>query len=57
MPSLNKIKPGTGAVAAFVAKNPTASWLLTEKLDGISALWIPAERSLICVATVSLARM
>ena len=47
MPSLNKIKPLTGAVAAFVTKNTAgASWVLTEKLDGISALWIPAERKL-----------
>jgi len=51
MPSLNKIKPLTGAVAGFVAKTGsglgTASyWVLSEKLDGISALWIPAERKL-----------
>ena len=45
MPSLNKIKPLTGAVAAFVAKTGSgtvSSWVLSEKLDGISALWIPA---------------
>lgn len=59
MPSLNKIKPGTGAVAAFVAKTGSGTavglgtatavglgWVLSEKLDGISALWIPAERKL-----------
>jgi NAD-dependent DNA ligase len=49
MPSLNKIKPLTGAVAAFVAKTGSgtaSSWVLSEKLDGISALWIPAERKL-----------
>lgn len=51
MPSLNKIKPLTGAVAAFVAKTGSGTavglgWVLSEKLDGISALWIPAERKL-----------
>ena len=47
MPSLNKIKPLTGAVGAFVAKSGDgAKWVLTEKLDGISALWIPAEKKL-----------
>jgi DNA ligase (NAD+) len=45
MPSLNKIKPLTGAVAAFLAKTGSC-WVLSEKLDGISALWIPAERKL-----------
>lgn len=44
MASLNKIKPNTGAVAAFVKKSsnlPTEkqSWIISEKLDGISALW------------------
>lgn len=50
MPSLNKIKPGTGAVANFVRQTRSStgedSWVLSEKLDGISALWIPAERKL-----------
>lgn len=45
MPSLNKIKPGTGAIATF-AKNAGSGWVLTEKLDGISALWTPAEKKL-----------
>ena len=39
MASLNKIKPGTGAVAAYAAKATQKTWLLSEKLDGISALW------------------
>jgi NAD-dependent DNA ligase len=39
MASLNKIKPGTGAVPSYVAKASTKTWLLSEKLDGISALW------------------
>lgn len=39
MASLNKIKPGTGAVAAYVTKATVKNWVLSEKLDGISALW------------------
>ena len=39
MASLNKIKPGTGAVPHFVNKCSEKSWILSEKLDGISALW------------------
>jgi len=39
MASLNKIKPGTGAVASYVGKATVKSWVLSEKLDGISALW------------------
>ena len=46
MPSLNKIKPLTGAVATFVKNTVGSGWVLTEKLDGISALWIPAEKKL-----------
>lgn len=45
MPSLNKIKPGTGAVSQFT-KTPCSGWILSEKLDGISVLWIPAEKKL-----------
>jgi NAD-dependent DNA ligase len=39
MASLNKIKPATGAVSAYVAKATQKTWVLSEKLDGISALW------------------
>ena len=39
MASLNKIKPGTGAVENFKNKSVTKHWHLSEKLDGISALW------------------
>lgn len=39
MASLNKIKPGTGAVGAYAAKTIQKAWVLSEKLDGISALW------------------
>jgi len=46
MPSLNKIKPGVG-VDTFVKNTTTPlGWIITEKLDGISALWIPAEKKL-----------
>ncbi len=39
MASLNKIKPGTGAVGSYAAKATQKAWVLSEKLDGISALW------------------
>ena len=39
MASLNKIKPGTGAVENFKNKSVAKHWHLSEKLDGISALW------------------
>ena len=39
MASLNKIKPGTGTVESFKNKSVTKHWVLSEKLDGISALW------------------
>jgi DNA ligase (NAD+) len=45
LPSLNKAKPG-GALGAWLAKNPAASYMVSAKLDGCSALWIPATRSL-----------
>lgn len=39
MASLTKIKPQTQQVAAFATKSKTSTWLLSDKLDGISALW------------------
>jgi len=48
MPSLNKIKTPE-AIASFVAAttcNKKPEWVLSEKLDGISALWIPGKRNL-----------
>lgn len=39
MASLNKIKPGTGSVESFVKKRTSETWVTSEKLDGISALW------------------
>lgn len=44
MPSLNKIKPGS--VNTWRTSHPSSSWILSEKLDGISALWIPREKKL-----------
>ena len=43
MASLNKIKPGTGAVNGYAAKATQNSWVLSEKLDGISALWFQGK--------------
>ena len=39
MASLNKIKPATGQVDAFIKKTKAKEVLLSDKLDGISALW------------------
>lgn len=46
MASLNKIKPGTGAVDSFVKSSTKQEWLLSDKLDGISVLWDTASRKL-----------
>lgn len=46
MASLNKIKPGTGAVDSFVASSKVKQWLLSDKLDGISVLWDTKLRKL-----------
>lgn len=46
MASLNKIKPGTGAVDSFVALSKAKQWLLSDKLDGISVLWETKIRKL-----------
>jgi len=43
MPSLDKIKPGQDALARFLAGS---GYVLSEKLDGLSALWVPAGRKL-----------
>jgi len=42
MPSLDKIKPGQDALQRFL-KIPDMCFVLTEKLDGLSALWIPSK--------------
>jgi DNA ligase (NAD+) len=46
MASLNKIKPGTGAVESFVKSSKIPAWVLTDKLDGISVLWDSGKRKL-----------
>jgi NAD-dependent DNA ligase len=46
MPSLNKIKPGTGQLESFVQSSTKKEWILTEKLDGISVLWDVSNRKL-----------
>ena len=46
MASLNKIKPGTGAVDSFVRSSGIPAWVLTDKLDGISVLWDTGKRKL-----------
>jgi NAD-dependent DNA ligase len=45
MPSLTKIKPGTGTIEKFVAQG-SSSFLLSDKLDGISALWVSSSKKL-----------
>lgn len=44
LPSLNKAKPGT--LAKWVSKNLAASYMVSAKLDGCSALWLPETRKL-----------
>jgi DNA ligase (NAD+) len=39
MASLTKIKPNTQQVSHFASKFKQGQWLLSDKLDGISALW------------------
>jgi DNA ligase (NAD+) len=49
LPSLNKIKPDDGSLEKWLARNPvpaTATYHISLKLDGCSALWIPATRRL-----------
>lgn len=44
MPSLDKIKPGQDQLTRFLAN--AGGFVLSEKLDGLSALWIPASKKL-----------
>ena len=44
MPSLDKIKPGQGSLTRFLLRYP--STVISEKLDGLSALWCPSKRAL-----------
>jgi DNA ligase (NAD+) len=45
MTSLTKIKPGTGTVEKFVAQG-SPTFALSDKLDGISALWVSSSKKL-----------
>lgn len=44
MPSLDKIKPGQGVLTRFLLRY--ANTVISEKLDGLSALWCPSKRAL-----------
>ena len=44
MPSLTKIKPGTGTIEKF--RQEGESFVLSDKLDGISALWVSTSKKL-----------
>ena len=39
MPSLDKIKPGEKKLGAFLSARPVGGFVVSEKLDGVSALW------------------
>jgi NAD-dependent DNA ligase len=45
LPSLNKIKPD-GSLEKWLAKFPAADYHVSVKLDGCSALWLPASKKL-----------
>jgi NAD-dependent DNA ligase len=44
MPSLEKIKPGESTLTRFL--NLSRDYVISEKLDGLSALWCPATKGL-----------
>lgn len=44
MPSLDKVKPGEDSLQRFLAKNQ--NYVVSEKLDGLSALWNPTQNTL-----------
>lgn len=46
LPSLNKIKATDDSLSKWLARNPAAEYHASQKLDGCSALWIPATRKL-----------
>jgi len=45
MPSLDKIKPGESQLTRFMTR--PGAFVLSEKLDGLSALWIPSQGKLL----------
>lgn len=46
MPSLDKIKPGEDKLTRWLAATPPTGLVVSEKLDGLSALWMPHGRKL-----------
>ena len=44
LPSLNKAKPAD--LGKWLAKNPAETYMVSAKLDGCSALWLPASKGL-----------
>jgi len=45
MPSLDKIKPGEDTLKRFLAR--PGGFVISEKLDGLSALWLPSSNQLL----------
>jgi DNA ligase (NAD+) len=45
MPSLDKIKPGEDSLKRFLANS--TGFVMSEKLDGLSALWLPTKQQLL----------
>jgi len=46
LPSLNKAKPATDDLKKWLTKNPAERYMISTKLDGCSALWLPKTRKL-----------
>lgn len=46
LPSLNKIKAEDDMLGKWLTRNPATHYHLSAKLDGVSALWLPASRKL-----------
>jgi NAD-dependent DNA ligase len=46
LPSLNKAKPTTEDLKKWLAKNPADRYIVSTKLDGCSALWLPKTQKL-----------
>jgi DNA ligase (NAD+) len=46
LPSLNKIKAEDDTLDKWLTRNPATQYHLSAKLDGVSALWLPASRKL-----------
>ena len=46
LPSLNKLKAEDETLDKWLTRNPATQYHLSAKLDGVSALWLPASRKL-----------